>query len=191
MPLTTWYKFASVISEASSVPTEAWQFWSSTVAAAVGALVGGGVAAVIAFILFRAERDARKQEVAAERTSREHDRAVAEAERMRRIRGEAANSLVIAMRDRLVAGQPLWPTGSGSDVDAGLMNLLLDGTDESLTVNQWVLYTLGQLEVIDARNAVAIQHQAFETIRAMLIAWVRDEPGAVVSMKRTLGHPLP
>jgi len=152
--------------------------------------VGGGVAAIIAFTLFRAERNARKLEVAEERNSREHDRAMAEAERMRRLRGEAANTLMVAMRDRLVVGQPLWPTGSGGDIDAALMNLLLDGTDDSLTVNRWVLHTLGQLAVIDAQNTAAIERQAFEAIRAMLIAWVRGEPGAVISMRRSLGDPL-
>lgn len=187
--VAAWYRFALAIPGVAPASSDAWQFWSAVVAAAIGALVGGGVAAIIAFTLFRAERNARKLEVAEERKSREHDRAMAEAERMRRIRGEAANTLMVAMRDRLVAGQPLWPTGSGGDIDAALMNLLLDGTDDSLTVNGWVLYKLGQLAVIDAQNTAAIERQMFEEIRAMLIAWVRDQPGAVVSMRRSLGDP--
>lgn len=109
---------------------------------------------------------------------------------MRRIRGEAASNLIVAMRDRLVAGQPLWPTGGGGDIDAALMNLLLDGTDDSLTVNRWVIHTLGQLAVIDAQHAASIEHQTFETVRAMLITWVRGGPGAVTSMRRSLGDPL-
>ena len=138
------------------------------------ALIGGLVAAFIAWQLFKAERKSRKTE-----------REVDQEKQRRRGWGEASAQVVKAMQMRIDQGQ-LINSGRARDIEEALMYMLLDGTEESLIMSNWVRMKLDQTNISESKPSFTSNNMQFQVIRAMLIAWVRGDTGVIETVKRQL-----
>lgn len=158
----------------SAVPTSEFlgmsdQFWSSVIGALVGALAAGIISALIAWRVLAAERATREREQ------------VEEAGRAAiRLRTTAVSELITLVRERGYSG-------GFSAVPLNIQNaaqaMLLDQTDDSYVVYKWVMLKLRHVADSSAQGLGNLGPQIAEAIIAMLIAWIRSEPGALANMR--------
>lgn len=152
------------------------------------AVVAGGISAVIAFCLFRNERRARLKDREADEQRRADERRQDYEAELRLTRGTVCATVIDALRAWLIppGGRRISPEAMSekaraeADFQSALMVLLLDGTEDSLTVHDWVKLRASLPE----HNFDPMR--TCDSIRAKLIAWIRGEPGAIESMRRTL-----
>lgn len=160
------------------------QFWSSVVGALLGAAAAGLISLLVARWIFRSERDARALELTDEHARRDRERAEDQRYELRKLRVETVSSLIGTLRKYAASGGF---SGIPIELENATSSLLLDGTNDSYTVYQWVSMQLGRISQASVEGKGNVAPQTSRVIISMLLGWVRDEEqGVLATMKQNL-----
>lgn len=160
--------------------------WDDFVVQGASTLLGGGLAAVVAFRVVRAEslradRDRRAAEASLreDRQNAIEERDKKEAIRLRGVRGEAIGQLLAALLPRAEAG-----LAPDREMKLAILRLCFDGTPDSYDMFRWVHAQVAA----GAESKPQHLAQTYDKVAAMLTAWIRpeDEQGVLAAIRRQL-----
>lgn len=146
-----------------------WAEFASQLAASI---VGGGIAALIAFVLFRAEARARRA-----------DRARDEQRELQNNRAVAVAGIIGAMKERMESTGSFNPFSTATSLQEAITKLLLDGSEDSFTVYRFTMDRFHELDSLATPTDQRANRLLHNLVQSMLIAWVREEPGAIENMR--------